>query len=91
MLSFRLSGLFLLRYAARQFLALLFQDPPRNTRGLFGAGPAALTAARPLHNITRLVSSRELAESPNDCAPAFGGDQGLRPWTPKGKRAKSKG
>jgi len=31
-LSLRLAGLFLLRLAERQFLALLFQDPPRNTR-----------------------------------------------------------
>jgi hypothetical protein len=32
MLSLRLSGVFLLRMAHRQFLALLFQLPPRNTR-----------------------------------------------------------
>jgi hypothetical protein len=31
-LSFRLSGAFLLRFAERQFLALLFQLPPRRTR-----------------------------------------------------------
>lgn len=32
MLLLRLSGLLLLRFAERQFCALLFQDPPRNTR-----------------------------------------------------------
>ncbi len=32
MLLLRLSGALLLRYAARQFLALLFQLPPRITR-----------------------------------------------------------
>ena len=31
-LLFRLSGVFLLRFADRQFLALLFQLPPRFTR-----------------------------------------------------------
>ena len=31
-LLFRLSGVLLFRSAARQFLALLFQPPPRNTR-----------------------------------------------------------
>jgi hypothetical protein len=31
-LLFRLSGVFLLRFAERQFLALLFQLPPRFTR-----------------------------------------------------------
>jgi hypothetical protein len=34
LLSFRLSGLFLLRLAERQFLGLLFQEPPRSTRRL---------------------------------------------------------
>ena len=29
---FRLSGVFLLRFADRQFLALLFQPPPRQAR-----------------------------------------------------------
>ena len=32
MFWFRLSGSFLLRFAARQFLPLLFQLPPRRTR-----------------------------------------------------------
>jgi hypothetical protein len=32
MLLFRLSGLFLLRFAERQFRASLFQAPPRSTR-----------------------------------------------------------
>jgi hypothetical protein len=31
LLLLRLSGLFLLRFADRQFLGLLFQEPPRNT------------------------------------------------------------
>src|SRR3990172_722212 len=40
MLLFRLSGSFLLRLAERQFLALLFQLPPRST-----GAPALATAA----------------------------------------------
>ena len=32
LLLFRLSGSFLLRLAARMFLGLLFQEPPRRTR-----------------------------------------------------------
>jgi hypothetical protein len=32
MLLLRLSGVFWLRCAARKFLALLFQEPPRSTR-----------------------------------------------------------
>ncbi len=32
MLSLWFAGAFLLRFAARQFLALLFHEPPRNTR-----------------------------------------------------------
>jgi hypothetical protein len=32
MLLFLLSGVLLLRFAARAFLALLFQEPPRLTR-----------------------------------------------------------
>ena len=39
MLLFRLSGLFLLRFAERQFLGLLFQDPPRSTRRLYSPNP----------------------------------------------------
>jgi hypothetical protein len=34
MLLFLLSGLFLLRFAERAFLGLLFQEPPRITRWL---------------------------------------------------------
>ncbi|HEX4591838.1 MAG TPA: hypothetical protein VH120_18010 [Gemmataceae bacterium] len=34
MLLLRLPGSFLLRFAARQFLALLFQEPPRSTDSL---------------------------------------------------------
>ena len=35
MFLFRLPGSFLLRIAERQFLAVLFQEPPRRTRGWF--------------------------------------------------------
>jgi hypothetical protein len=34
MFLFRLSGSFLLRYAQRALSALLFHEPPRNTRAL---------------------------------------------------------
>jgi hypothetical protein len=40
---FRLSGVFLLRFADRQFLALLFQLPPRFTRLEQDEGPVAIT------------------------------------------------
>ena len=46
-LLFRLSGEFLLRFAERQFLALLFQLPPRLTRLEPEPGPAPLLR-RPL-------------------------------------------
>jgi hypothetical protein len=36
---FRLPGSFLLRLAERQFLALLFQLPPRRTRLVYGLAP----------------------------------------------------
>ena len=42
-LVFRLSGVFLLRFADRQFLALLFQLPPRFTRLEPDEGPVAIT------------------------------------------------
>ena len=38
-LLLRLAGPFLLRFDARRFLALLFQEPPRNTRRLTGQWP----------------------------------------------------
>ena len=41
MLSLRLFGLFLLRYAARQLFWLLIQDPPRNTRKTSRVTPLA--------------------------------------------------
>ncbi len=42
LLLLRFVGVFLFRFAARQFLALLFQDPPRNTRS------EPLSSVRPL-------------------------------------------
>ena len=45
LLSFRLSGLFLLRLAERQFLGLLFQEPPRSTRRLCSPDPLGLQTA----------------------------------------------
>ena len=46
MLSFRLPGALWLRLAARQFLGLLFHDPPRSTRDTFQAAPQAEACAR---------------------------------------------
>jgi len=43
MVSLRLSGAFLLRYADRQFLALLFQEPPRRTRFVSPIRPVSTT------------------------------------------------
>jgi hypothetical protein len=46
MLLFLLSGLLLLRFADRQFLALLFQLPPRITRFEPGWPPPQIDATR---------------------------------------------
>ena len=47
-LLFRFSGVFLFRFADRQFLDVLFQLPPRFTRFEFaGGGPAPPSAAGP--------------------------------------------
>ena len=52
MLLLRLSGVFLLRLAARVFLALLFQEPPRRTRDI---GPAERTRVSALRKADTLV------------------------------------
>jgi hypothetical protein len=39
MLLFRFTGVFVLRFAARQFWAVLFQEPPRSTRFVPMASP----------------------------------------------------
>ena len=44
MLLLRLPGVFLLRFAERQFLALLFQLPPRLTRFSPDRGPSLYSA-----------------------------------------------
>jgi hypothetical protein len=44
MLSLRLFGLFLLRYAARQLFWLLIQEPPRNTRKTSRVTPLAVAS-----------------------------------------------
>ncbi len=43
MLLFRFSRSFLLRFAARAFLALLFQEPPRSAREALFFRPSPLT------------------------------------------------
>jgi hypothetical protein len=53
----RLSGLLLLRYAARQFLAELFQEPPRITRLAAQHHPTTITHRRHL-NITNSAANR---------------------------------
>ncbi len=47
MLSFRLSGAFLFRFATRRFSALLFHDPPRTTGRPLSTFP--LTACQGCH------------------------------------------
>jgi hypothetical protein len=46
MLLFRLAGLFLLRFAVREFLGLLFQDPPRRTGSVYGGRPTTSSKTR---------------------------------------------
>ena len=46
LLLFRLSGLFLLRFAERQFLGWLFQEPPRSTRRLYSPDPLGHQTAK---------------------------------------------
>ena len=46
MLSFRLSGLFLLRLATRTLRGLLFQEPPRSDREPLGPPPADILPFR---------------------------------------------
>jgi hypothetical protein len=47
MLSFRLNGSFLLRYAQRAFLELLKYEPPRKTRRCFEPAPASSGSGEP--------------------------------------------
>ncbi len=62
LLSFRLSGLFLLRLAERQFLGLLFQEPPRSTRRLCGPDPLGHTSAK----IKIFLANRGFAPVPQE-------------------------
>ncbi len=49
LLLFRLSGLFLLRFAERTLLGLLFHEPPRNTRSPpYGPFPTFPPAQKPM-------------------------------------------
>jgi hypothetical protein len=66
---FVFDGLFLLRFADRQFVGLLFHEPPRNTRQLFGPAPSQ-------HTVHTNDTIRQQAPSS-----ILGVDQGLRPWT----------
>lgn len=47
MLLFRLSGVFLLRLAARRLFALLLNDPPRSTRRIEPAPTTVSPEGRP--------------------------------------------
>ena len=71
MLLFRLSVWFLLRFAERRFLGLLFQEPPRKTRK--GAGQATATD-RTIHR-----AEDRLAQAPGAGVPGVGDP---RPDTP---------
>jgi len=53
LLLFRLSGVFLLRLAERQFVGLLFHDPPRSTRRHFGPAPQGPRGAKLTFSILR--------------------------------------
>ena len=54
MLSLRLAGSFLFRLADRQFLPLLFHEPPRNTR----LAPAMITLRAPTLGTLRHYNAR---------------------------------
>jgi hypothetical protein len=62
LLSFRLSGLFLLRLAERQFHGLLFQDPPRSTRRLNSPDPLGLRTPE----AANLAANRGFAPVPQE-------------------------
>jgi hypothetical protein len=57
-----MSGLFLLRLAERQFVGLLFQLPPRNTRLLFNAVPARLRRAIKRYRLRHATTSSVLLQ-----------------------------
>ena len=52
-LLFRFDGVFLLRFAERQFAAVLFQLPPRFTRSAPDAGPCGRAANHTRHGAGR--------------------------------------
>ena len=64
MLLLRLSGLLLLRLAERQFSALLFQEPPRKTRFVFGPAPGKRPVQRqsPDHRLQNI--HQEMVDHP---------------------------
>jgi len=66
MLLLRLSGSLLLRLAARQFLGLLFQDPPRSTRDTSQGAPQAEACMR---SMRRSGGYREKNHAPLRGAP----------------------
>jgi hypothetical protein len=63
-LLFRLSAVFLLRFAERNLLGWLFQEPPRNTRAL--AWPAPRGKDTPMSGVKRrAVGLRAMKASRN--------------------------
>ena len=80
LLLFLLFGLFLLRFAARRFLLLLFQEPPRSTRVSSGApiaSPGVQTWAYnlivPAHlAVEPSASRRATCRSPSTVPPRSG-------------------
>jgi len=63
-LLLRLSGALLLRFAARQFLALLFQLPPRRTRLFDFALPPSSSALSPAESSDSPRFPRDKPASP---------------------------
>jgi hypothetical protein len=72
-LLLRLSGSFLLRFAERRFLGLLFQEPPRLTRLREGTGQApawgtgTIAEERITGGIERPAAKHGVAQAPGMC------------------------
>ena len=68
LLLFRLSVVFLLRFAARRFLGLLFHEPPRNTRRGDGQAPGRNGSAPPERWPGASAMYRHVRRARSNCA-----------------------
>ena len=90
LLLLRLSGLFLLRLAARQFLGLLFHEPPRNTR-LFNRIPIRRSRDE-FHEAGRYAENAARHDARTTSPPRLCATRGFAPGPRKvQKRQRAKG